>query len=195
MSFGTNTPFGLSSGNSLIAAGSNGKTRVYTVDTTTGNLFTNDPVKIVNGKIQACAAGDTSIGTCLGISYISAGGGVNSAEDKTHWLNGTAVKSGSEVTCYVDTAPYTIFTVQTNASGALIEANVGNTANWAVGAGDKTTGVSNYTLDQATLGTAATLNMTIIGRLQTEANQWGVEYNVVEVLINTHAYKAPTLGS
>lgn len=195
MSFGTNSPFGLKPSRFLTGAEWNGATNTYTVDTTTGSLFTGDPVKMTaNGVIQPCAAADTSVGVFMGCYYESSVTLANSPYYFPAWVNGTAIKAGTLVTAYVVDDPSVIYEVQTNAAGALVAANVGNTVNWATGAGNATTGQSGYVLDQASLGTAATLNMKILRLADTPANAWGLAFNVVEVLINTHFYRGGVAG-
>lgn len=158
------------------------------------NIYRGSAVKppsSVSGKnIDVCAAGDRIIGVFKGVDYVDAGG---NSQFRPYWGSGQTLLSGSVSEAYVFDDPLTLFDVMVNGTTGLVAADVGGTANLAIGTGSQVTGQSADVLDKSGLvhnSTSLQLQVEELG--QQTNNQYG-QYARALVSIFLH-YKraAPT---
>jgi len=195
MAYGVNGPFGLLPTRTLGSATWNGQSSSYFIDVTAGNLFVGDPVKaMANGAIQPAAAGDVALGVFVGCRYIVSNATVNDPQWYSFWLNGTSLRANTVPIALVVDDPSTIFAAQVNAAGNLVQTNMFNTINWAASAGNQLLGQSQYTLDFATLGTAANLNFKMLTLQPSPNNAPNQPFNVAEGIINNHFIRPGAVG-
>lgn len=90
--------------------------------------------------------------------------------------------------CYVADSPDLIFEIQEDSDGgALAATNVGHNANFVVGTGSTTSGLSAMELDSSTANTTNTLDLRILRLVRREDNEIGTNAHW-EVMFNNHAY-------
>lgn len=202
MAYGVNAPFGLQPVRTLTGACWNGQANPYVIDATAGNLYKGDPVKMMaNGSIQPAAAGDTAMGVFMGCKYAPLNPLINDPQTYSYWLNGTQLQANTVPVAMVVDDPNTVFAIQVNAGGILVQGSIGANANWVAAAGDPVAG-SGYSLDFGTIGNGVNLNMKLIGFYPSQNNGVSslqrapvqVSFNVAEVLINNHFYRGGTAG-
>lgn len=186
------TPFGLRPVRHLNGSPWNGQVRRYLLPSTDGTAtFIGDPVKLAGSAgavgtlvdgvpvgglptIAQAAAGDPIIGVVVGFEPL-----------KTNLETLHRAASTARV-AYVADDPNLIFEIQEVTGGiALTATEVGLNANFVVGTGSTTTGLSGVELDNATEATTATLNLKILALVQREDNEYG-EHAKWEVLVNNH---------
>lgn len=197
MSYGTDTPFGLTPVSHLQSLSYNGTQRAYPIDTTAGDIYTGSPVMIQADGTARSVTGATAqmVGVANAIAYQVDSPEIGNPGFYRKWKNGTAVKANTVPLVYVIDDPYVLFAVQSNNATGIAATDVGNNADTVNGtAGDDTTGISSGAIDQTSIGTGATKSLRIVGLYQDLRNAWSQAYNVVTVIINNHAYKGGTTG-
>lgn len=153
-----------------------GEIRSSTKIVTTGQtIYRGDLVKIVAaGTVEEADAND-------GLVVIGVAAEYASDSDSA---------GGVEILVYDD--PNIIFGVQMDDIGTVTTAaDVGQTANHLVTAGNSTTLMSGHELDMSDIGTGAQLK--IVELIPEVNNAWGINCDVA-VLINEHFYKAAVAG-
>jgi hypothetical protein len=155
------------------------------------DIFSGDPV-VLSGtgrQVILATAGDANliVGIFAGVRYTDANGDV---QFKPNWVSGTVgtgLQRGDEnpeALVYDD--PSMEFIVQVNQTAGLVEADVGQMANFVAGTGNAFTGRSGYELDQTSLaGTSKQLR--VLGLARIPENDYG-EFAKARVLINNHSY-------
>ena len=152
------------------------------------NIAHGDPVKSTGtGKnITLAAAGEAVIGVFDGCSYVDP---VGNRIFTPYWITGTTIMAGTEVTAYVYDDPDIEFSIQ--ASGAIVAADIRNTADFVAGTPNAATRRSTYELDSANIGQG---NLRIMGLDPVYAgNEYGTNAKVL-VLFNEHELKAVRAG-
>jgi len=196
MSYGSNGPQGLVPFRYANGSPYTGSTNLYPI--TSGyatNLFTGDPVtSLSDGTIGIGVAGSAIRGIFMGVQYTDADGTI---KYKPYWPASTSVLSGSPINALVDDDPNLVVNIQeTDGSGTagtpLALADVGLNANFYAGSGGNTkTGLSSFSLNNATENTTATLNLKILGLTPVVGNVVGSFANWI-CAINNHQYKGGT---
>lgn len=158
-------------------------------------IYHGDPVVSEStGYIEQAVAGTSPIaGIFAGCKYHS------TSQGRTLWNNYWPGNDATgDVEAYIIDDPQAVFMVQANA-GPVALADVGNNANFALGTGTASSGLSGATLDASTVATTSTLPFRIIGYLG-DTNFPAVgpgsdptsEYNYVLVTLNNQDFKQLT---
>lgn len=129
----------------------------------TTDIFYGDPVKLLNtgyiGQWTASTAVSQLAGIFAGCQYNASGTG---ELVRSKFWPGTG--NTGDVTAFIIPCNLSVpgkFVVQ-NSGTVITLADIGANADVSVGTGSQTTGISGATLDQATLGTTATLPFRIV---------------------------------
>ena len=113
------------------------------------DIFLGDTViETASGQgtdIDVGIVGGANLGIFAGCSYTAANGDVVFAKQ---WVSGTATLGGVAAEAYVYTDPSIVYSVQCNA--AVAAAEIGQFMDIVAGAGNASTGVSGFELDQST---------------------------------------------
>jgi hypothetical protein len=180
-----NKPFGLRAIGNLSATGAQKQYGYQIADNQSGAIFQGDLVTLKDGYIIKFAPGThtAAVGVFNGCNYIDPTSG------KPTWKNyypGSVNITSGIITCEVLDDPNQLFLIQ--ADGSVTRANLGKNADvTASTTGSTTTGVSNMTLDSATIATTAALNLKLVDLWFAPGNELG-SYAVVVVKINEHLY-------
>ena len=180
-----NKPFGLRAIGNLSATGAQKQYGYQIADNQSGAIFQGDLVTLKDGYIIKFAPGTNTaaVGVFNGCNYIDPTSG------KPTWKNyypGSVNITSGIITCEVLDDPNQLFLIQ--ADGSVTRANLGKNADvTASTTGSTTTGVSNMTLDSATIATTAALNLKLVDLWFAPGNELG-SYAVVVVKINEHLY-------
>lgn len=195
MAYGTNAPWGLKPNRYANGSPYIGSTNQYPI--TSGyatSIFTGDPViSLSDGTIGIGVAGSAIRGVFMGVKYTDTTG---TFKFFPYWPASTTVQTGSSIVALIVDDPNIVVDVQeTNGSGAagtpLALADVNLNANFYVGAGNTSNGLSGTTVNNATENTTATLNLKILGLTPNPTNVVGNFANWL-CAINNHEFKGGT---
>jgi len=146
------------------------------------NFFSGDIVDLgSDGFLDTFANNEKAIGVFYGVEYVDATTG--DVRFLKKWASGTTVKANTDVKAYVYDDPMITYTVQAG-NGSIAQANIGETANVLLTAGNSTYGYSQHELDNDTLGTGS-LVLRVLRKVDEPNNDFG-ENAKVEVTINQH---------
>jgi len=160
-------------------------------------IYIGDPVKLsgtsqtINGRVyldvDQAATGDVIVGVVVGVDpVLGAGAG---GRDSTIYRAASTVRI-----LYVCTDPNAVFEIQEVSGGTALTANdAGLNANFTVGSGSATTGLSGVELNNATEATTNTLDLHIVGLVPRDDNEIG-EHAKWLVRINRHQYANQVAG-
>jgi hypothetical protein len=186
------TPFGLRPVRYLSGAPYNGAATVYTTAAADGTaIFIGDPVilsgtaQTVNGvtyaDVDQAATGDVITGVVVGVLPETADSTVHRAASTLRRL-------------LVADDPNLVFEIQEVSGGtALTTAAIGLNANFVVGSGSSSTGMSGVELNNATEATTNTLDLKIVNIVNRADNEAG-EHAKWLVRINRHQYANQVAG-
>ena len=133
---------------------SEGTTEYSIASGASGNIFSGDPVKMMNtGTILVAAAGDQLLGVFRGCRYTNASGEVIYS---AYWPDGTV---SSDAVAFVVDDPNALFEVQSAATGSVVQTVVGNNADIVYAAGSTTDGQSGVEISGTTAATSAQLRI------------------------------------
>jgi hypothetical protein len=159
------------------------------------DIFSGDPVKTtgdasaLNGRafIDVCGSSDVAVGVFAGVRYVDSNG---EQQFRPRWIGGTVVQEDprSPVEALVYDDPDMRFVIQVSGSPGLIAANVGQKADYLVGAGNDFTGRSAFELSQGSIGATGTLK--ILGLAGPAVNNDFGEFADALVLIDQHENRA-----
>jgi len=167
---------------------------VTTFSTAAGDgtaIFIGDPVKLsgtsqtISGQVymdvDQAATGDVITGVVIGV--------VPATRDSTIY------RAASTATLVlVETNPNTLFEIQEVSGGTALTANdAGLNADFVVGSGSTTTGLSGVELDNSTEATSNTLDLQIVGFVNRADNVIG-EHAKWLVRINRHQFANQVAG-
>jgi len=181
-------PNGFSPVKYLNGAPYNGQMRKYY--SPTDNLFVGDLVKL-NGAgsadgyqaVSRAAAGDVVVGVVVGYDPDP------SALDRKYHVASTSLA------VHVADDPNLVLMCQEDAvGGALATASVGLNANAVVAAGDTSSGASNMELDTSSAAVTSTLQLSILGFVQSPDNEVATANAKVLVKVNRHQYANAATG-
>lgn len=197
MTMNSNGPNGLVPYNQLGGAPHSSASDAYLINPLpyATSIFTGDPVSLSAGYVVIGVAGSPIIGVFAGCKYIDAQG---TAKFSPYWPASTAIQAGSSIQAFVYDDPNMVFSIQEdNGSGAagthLTQATgPGFNYNFAVNAGNTTTGLSATSLNNGSTNT--TLNLKIIGIDPTINNAIGNFANWL-VIINNSVYRGGSTGT
>ena len=133
---------------------SEGTTEYSIASGASGNIFSGDPVKMMNtGTILVAAAGDQLLGVFRGCRYTNSSGEVIYS---SYWPNGTV---SSDAVAFVVDDPNALFEVQSAATGSVVQTVVGNNADIVYAAGSTSDGQSAVEISGTTAATSAQLRI------------------------------------
>jgi hypothetical protein len=133
---------------------SEGTTEYSIASGASGNIFSGDPVKMMNtGTILVAGAGDQLLGVFRGCRYTNSSGEVIYS---SYWPNGTV---SSDAVAFVVDDPNALFEVQSAATGSVVQTVVGNNADIVYAAGSTSDGQSAVEISGTTAATSAQLRI------------------------------------
>jgi len=133
---------------------SEGTTEYSIASGASGNIFSGDPVKMMNtGTILVAGAGDQLLGVFRGCRYTNSSGEVIYS---SYWPNGTV---SSDAVAFVVDDPNALFEVQSAATGSVVQTVVGNNADIVYAAGSTADGQSAVEISGTTAATSAQLRI------------------------------------
>jgi len=133
---------------------SEGTTEYSIASGASGNIFSGDPVKMMNtGTILVAAAGDQLLGVFRGCRYTNSSGEVIYS---SYWPNGTV---SSDAVAFVVDDPNALFEVQSAATGSVVQTVVGNNADIVYASGSTSDGQSGVEISGTTAATSAQLRI------------------------------------
>lgn len=196
MAYGTNAPWGLQPYRYKNGAAWNGAQNLYYITSAYAtSLFNGDPVTTLSdGSIGIAVAGAACRGVFQGCKYTTTAGTYTVSP---YWPASTTVLTGSTIEAMILDDPDMVFNMQeTNGAGAagtpLALADRGLNINFYAGSGGSTrTGVSSFSIDNATENTTATLNLKIIDLTPISNNVVGSFANWL-VVWNNHQFMGGT---
>ena len=172
--------------------GTPGRLTAYAIaDQHANDIFSGDPVKTtgsasaLNGRafIDVCGASDGAIGVFAGVRYVDSNG---EQQFRPRWVGGTVTQQDprSPVEALVYDDPDMRFVIQVSGVAGLAALNVGQKADYLVGAGNSFTGRSAFELDQSGIGGTGPLK--ILGLAGPAVNNDFGEFADALVLIDIH---------
>lgn len=200
----TLAPYGLSAqGN--IGGKYKGETNVYPLVILTTSIGIQDTLSpLTNGGVSgvgrgvAANGGATAIsqitGVSQGVEYINAYGQVVNAK---YFPANTSVYTNTYPYLSVNDDPYSMFNVQCNAAVTNGLPIIGKNYDLVINNANSTSGISTMSLGISTYSSASVYrNVRVIGLASGSltTNSWSDLYPDVKVVINNHAYRAPTIG-
>jgi len=154
------------------------------------NFFSGDIVDLgSDGFLDTFANNEKAIGVFYGVEYVDESTGDVKFVKK--WTSGTTVKANTDVKAYVYDDPMITYTIQAG-NGSIAQANIGETANVLLTAGNSTYGYSQQELDNDTLA-ATSLVLRVLRKVDEPNNDFG-ENAKVEVVINQHRLSTQGAG-
>ena len=188
-----NKPFGLRPSGNLSATGAQ-KQYGYQIEDNYGTaIYQGDLVVVYDGYIikYAAATHAAPTGVFNGVQYNDPTR-ANKPTWKNYYPGSINVEIGA-IYCEVLDDPSQLFLVQ--ADGAVTQANIGKNADpTASTTGSTVNGISNGTLDSATIDKAAALTFKIVGLYAVPENELGTNA-VVVVKLNQHQYGSVGVAS
>jgi hypothetical protein len=188
-----NKPFGLRPSGNLSATGAQ-KQYGYQIEDNYGTaIYQGDLVVVFDGYIikYAAATHAAPTGVFNGVQYNDP-----TRANKPTWKNyypGSINITTGIIACEVLDDPSQLFLVQ--ASAGMTQANIGKNADPSSGTtGSTTSGVSNGTLNSASIAKDAALTFKIVGLYETPDNELGTNA-VVVVKLNQHQYGSVGVAS
>lgn len=174
-------PMGAKPVTNILTSQYTGKTNKYYIPATdTDDIFENDVVKLVTNSnsdgipiVAKAAAGDKPVGI------------VTRIHDILPFNNITYREGSSAVFVDVLDDPWVEFEIQ--ASGTIVQTDIGKNADIIVGSGNVTTGISGTQLDVSTI-TTNVAQIKILGVIEQKENILG-EYSHLRCIFGEHEYK------
>ena len=169
---------------------SEGVTEYSIASGASGNIFSGDPVKMMNtGTILVAGAGDQLLGVFRGCKYTDSSGEIIYS---SYWPDGTV---SSDAVAFVVDDPNALFEVQSAATGSVVQTVVGNNADIVYASGSTVDGQSGVEISGTTAATSAQLRIVGISG-DPENNTLGTgsqsaNVNMI-VKINEHFYAQTT---
>ena len=170
----------------------NGQTQYLVANGYGTAIFQGDPVEMVAGGTLEVANGvaDVVVGVFNGVNYVD----VNTR--KPVWSNYHAANTSSYdgiIKAFVQDDPNQLFEVQV--SGAMANANIGETANLVYTAGSTHSGTSKAEVNSETFSTGANTAVKIVG-ISGDPENSDLTANNANIIIkwNKHLYSANTAG-
>lgn len=146
------------------------------------NIFQHSPVQVVAaGSLELAAAGARALGVFLGVEWTDSDG---RRRVSNKW---TASTAATDIVAYFTRDQNIVYEIQSGAT--LAQADNGSQADWSTNntsSGNTTTGLSNISLNTATLTNSGAAGLRIIGLAPDMDNAWGDTYVNVFVQISEH---------
>jgi hypothetical protein len=142
-----------------------------------------DAIKFVAGVLQRAAAGDAFVGSFEGVEYDDPVTGRHVVSNQ--W---PANLVATNIVAYYTKEPYLTYEIQ--ATGTVTQSQVGAQANILATAPTIITGLSNESLDIASITTSANAQLRITGITPGPDNAFGDPFTIVQVQVSKHQYVA-----
>ena len=139
-------------------------------------IYQNQPVKLVDGNLEAAAVNDRFIGTFQGVEWTDSDG---RRRVSNKWV---AQANATEIVAYATLDPSIVYEIQSNA--AMDATTIGAQYDFTAASGNTTTGLSSQMLDVASIANNAAFR--VIGITPGSNNAWGDTYVIVQVQISEH---------
>ena len=139
-------------------------------------IYQNQPVKLVDGNLEAAAVGDRFIGTFQGVEWTDSDG---RRRVSNKWV---AQANATEIVAYATLDPTIVYEIQSNA--AMDASTIGAQYDFTAASGNTTTGLSSQMLDVSSIANNASFR--VIGITPSATNAWGDTYVIVQVQISEH---------
>lgn len=152
------------------------------------DIFQFSPVRIddATGALVPAAAGAQNVlGSFMGVEWTGTDG---RRRVGNRWEANTV---GSDIVAYYVGDPQMVYEMQ--ADDSVDQTNVGDQGDYNTLGGNTTTGLSNVSLDAASLGNAAAATLRVVGINPGPDNVAGDAFTIVQVQIAEHAYNAYTV--
>lgn len=148
------------------------------------NLLQFQPVLIdSDGTVKAAAAGGAFVGTFMGVEFTDADG---RRRVSNKW---TASTAATDIVAYITMDPAIVYEVQATSSVNIT--NIGNQADLSnVTAGSTVTGLSQATLNAASLADSGNAQVRVLAIAPEVGNTVGDAYTIVQVQISEHQFVA-----
>jgi hypothetical protein len=134
------------------------------------NIFNGSPVTFTtDGTLILAAAGSRALGAFQGVEYNSATDGGRRVVSN-YWPANTVATS---IKAYMTSDPEIVYAIQANA--AITQASLGHMYDWSTNAsanGSTSTGNSTVSLDVATVVTAGSAGLQVVGLVEGPGNAW-----------------------
>jgi len=188
-----NKPFGLRPSGNLSATGAQKQYGYQIANSYATAIYQGDLVVIYDGYIikYDAATHAAPTGVFNGVQYNDP-----TRANKPTWKNyypGSITVTSGVIDCEVLDDPAQLFLVQ--AGAAVTQANIGKNADpTASTTGSTVNGISNGSLDSASIAKTAALTFKIVGLYQSPDNELGT-YSVVVVKLNQHQYGSVGVAS
>lgn len=147
------------------------------------DIYQFSPVRIddASGMLVPAAAGATNVlGVFAGVEWTGTDG---RRRVSNRW---EANQVGTEIVAYYVGDPLMVYEIQ--GDGPVLQANVGDMADYNALAGNDTTGLSSVSLETASLGNAAA-TLRVVGINPAPDNVVGDDFTIAQVQIAEHAYQ------
>lgn len=183
------SPNGLRPTRYISGAPYNGAGNIYHVPATDATaIFIGDLVTLTGTSdtrgiptVEQADAGDVVLGVCIGVRAVTQESTVFRAASTERYI-------------FVEDSPEVVYEIQEDSvGGALTADSVGLNANFIVGTGSTSTGISAMELDSNTAATTATLPLKILRLVDREDNEIGDQAKW-EVRLNSHRFRAGVIG-
>jgi len=149
----------------------------YSIDPTYATtIYQNQPVKLVDGNLEAAGVGDRFIGTFQGVEWTDSDG---RRRVSNKWV---AQANATQIVAYATLDPTIVYEIQSNA--AMDATTIGAQYDFTAASGNTTTGLSSQMLDVSSIANNASFR--VIGITPGANNAWGDTYVIVQVQISEH---------
>jgi len=182
-----NKPFGLRPMGNLSATGAQKQYGYQIADNQSGAIYLGDLVTNYDGYIFkfVAATHSSAVGVFNGCTY------VDPTTGKQRWSNyypGSVDITTGIIQADVIDDPSQLFLIQSTSSTAIDQTKIGFNAPISTStSGSTTTGLSNMTIDSASVAKTSTLALKVVGLYNQSGNDFGA-YEILVVKINTHQY-------
>lgn len=139
-------------------------------------IYQNQPVKLVDGNLEAAGVNDRFIGTFQGVEWTDSDG---RRRVSNKWV---AQANATEIVAYATLDPTIVYEIQSNA--AMDATTIGAQYDFTAASGNATTGLSSQMLDVSSIANNAAFR--VIGITPGPNNAWGDTYVIVQVQISEH---------
>jgi len=147
------------------------------------NIFQFSPVRIddtTGGLVPAVATNEQVLGVFAGVEFTGTDG---RRRVGNFWESGQV---GTEIVAYYVGDPLMVYEIQAN--GPIVQANIGDMADYTALAGNTTTGLSSVALEQGGIGNVAA-QLRVVGVNPAPDNVLGDAFTIAQVQIAEHAFQ------
>ena len=151
------------------------------------DIFQYSPVRIddtTGALVPAAAGAQNMLGVFAGVEWTGTDG---RRRVSNRW---EANQVGTDIVAYYVGDAFMVYEIQ--GDGPILQANVGDMADYNALGGNATTGLSNVSLETASLGNAAA-TLRVVGINPAPDNVVGDDFTIAQVQVAEHAFNAYTV--